>query len=126
MRKPKRIVLDPSGSYPVPEGCAQIETEVDWMRCVGTAETEYWIRGQHLCHWTREWLRAWKVPATIVEEKEFPRVRLQSFLKQIPIPQDWTQHEILTWVDRLESYDSQNPIPSLLFDIAPGAGNLWL
>jgi hypothetical protein len=126
MRRPKKIVLDPSGAYPVPEGCTQIETEVDWIRAVGTAEAEYWIKGQHLCHWTREWLRAWNVPASFVEEKEFPRVRLQSFLKQIPIPQGWTQEEILTWVNRLESHDAQNPIPNLLSDVVPSAGDVWL
>lgn len=126
MRVPKAVILDPSGAYLAPEGFTQIETEVDWLVYVGMSEAEYWVRGQHLCHWTKEWLKTWDVPLSVVTEKEFPRVRLQSFLREIPVPQKWSQEEILAWITRLESYDSQNPIASLLSETDPRVGGLWL
>jgi len=126
MQIPKKVYLDPGGAYPVPASCIEIQTELDWIRYVGTSDKECWIKGQHLCQWTKEWLKAWNVSRDTIEEKEFPRVRLQSLLKQVPVPQEWTQETILEWVNRLESYHSPNPIQSLLCDIAPAGGSLWI
>jgi hypothetical protein len=126
MRMPTKIVLDPSGAYKASDDCIAVQTEVDWIQYVGRGEAGCWVKGQHLCQWTKEWLKAWQLPASLVEEREFPRVRLQAFLKQVPVPNEWTQEQILGWLTRLEEYGPQLPIAHLLADACPMAGDLWM
>ena len=83
-----KVVLDPTGLYPIPPGYTPITTEVEWLQYFFLADCTYWVRGKRLCDWSREWLRAWDKTSAIVEEKQHPDSQGESLLQPISLPED--------------------------------------
>ena len=120
-----KVILDPTGIYAVPDDVDVITTERQWLESIGRSSRACWVKGEWLSRWTREWLRQQGAMELIVEEKVFPRARLQFFLKNVPVPQNWNDTVALQWVQRLESYDPKDAVAYLLSDLVPTAPNLW-
>jgi serine/threonine protein kinase len=121
----KPIVLDPTGLYEIPDGYTAIATEVEWMRSFGVGASRYWVKGKRLCDWAVEWLQVWNRMEEVAEIKSNPRLRLQSLFGSLPLPQEWTDKQILALVTRLDSYPQENPIAYLLVDVI-GHKEVWL
>ncbi|MUG96880.1 protein kinase [Scytonema sp. UIC 10036] len=121
----KPIVLDPTGLYEVPAGYTAIATEVDWMRSFGVSGSPWWVKGKRLCDWAVEWLQVWNRMDEVAEIKSNPRLRLQSLFGSLPLPQEWSDKQILALVTKLDSYPQENPIAYLLVDVA-GYEEVWL
>ena len=83
-----KVVLDPTGLYPIPSGYTPITTEVEWLQFFFLVDCTYWVRGKRLCDWTREWLRAWDKISAIIEEKQNPDSQPESLLQPISLPED--------------------------------------
>lgn len=118
----KSVVLDPTGLYSPPPGCVQIRTEVEWTQSFFQSDNLYWVTGRggqakRLCEWTREWLRVWNKLDAILEEKQHPHTRLQSLFGSVPIPQEWTDQQILQLATSIDSYPPENPVAHLLADL---------
>ncbi|GAB1545139.1 hypothetical protein NUACC21_78150 [Scytonema sp. NUACC21] len=122
----KPIVLDPTGLYEIPPGYTHVTTEVEWMRFFGVTASPCWVKGKRLCDWATEWLRVWDKMDAIAEIKPNPRLRLQDLFYPVPLPQEWTDKQILTLVTRLDSYPQENPIAYLLADITGSDEEIWL
>lgn len=120
-----KVVLDPTGIYTPPDDVDIIATERQWLEYVGRSSRMCWVKGEGLTRWTREWLRQLGETSLILEEKRFPRARLQAFLKNVPVPQEWDDKLLLEWVDKLDSYNSDSPVPYLLSELVPTAPTLW-
>jgi serine/threonine protein kinase len=123
----KLVVLDPTGLYSPPSGYVEIRTEVEWTQSFFQAENRYWVTGRggqakRLCDWTREWLRVWNQLDAILEEKQHPRVRLQSLFGAVPIPQEWADQQILQLATAIDAYPPENPVAHLLADLIEGEG----
>ncbi|MFP4298980.1 MAG: hypothetical protein ACLFT0_14240 [Spirulinaceae cyanobacterium] len=123
MIKPKFVVLDPTGIYPVPKDYTSIATEREWIEFFGRKNCNYWVKGKRICDWTREWLRVWNQTDLIVEEKKNPRSHFEALLAPIAIPPDLNDSKILALVTQLESYRQDNPIAYLLSEVTDN--NLW-
>lgn len=125
-RSPRKlVVLDPTGLYLPPSGCVEIRTEMEWMQSFFQSDHLYWVTGRglqakRLCDWTCEWLRVWNKLDTILEEKQNPRVRLQSLFGSVPIPQEWTDQQILQLATAIDAYPLENPVAHLLADLVEG------
>jgi hypothetical protein len=120
-----KVILDPTGVYSIPDDVDVVSTERQWLESIGRSNRTCWVKGEWLSRWTREWLRQRGESDLIVEEKTFPRARLQYFLKNIPVPQSWDDRRVLQWVIKLDSYDSDSAIPYLLTDLVPAPPNFW-
>src|ERR1035438_3620482 len=120
-----KVILDPTGVYSIPDDVDVVSTERQWLESIGRSNRTCWVKGEWLSRWTREWLRQRGESDLIVEEKIFPRARLQYFLKNIPVPQSWDDRRVLQWVIKLDSYDSDSAIPYLLTDLVPAVPNFW-
>lgn len=121
----KSVVLDPTGLYSPPSGYVEIRTEVEWTQSFFQTENRYWVTGRagqakRLCDWTREWLRVWNQLDAILEEKQHPCVRLQSLFGAVPIPQEWTDQQILQLATAIDAYPPENPVAHLLADLVEG------
>ncbi|GAA6618130.1 hypothetical protein NUACC26_039410 [Scytonema sp. NUACC26] len=121
----KPIVLDPTGLYEVPAGYTAIVTELEWMRSFGVSGSPWWVKSKRLCDWAVEWLQVWNRMDEVTEIKSNPRLRLQSLFGSLPLPQEWTDKQILALVTRLDSYPQENPITYLLVDVM-GHEEVWL
>ncbi|XHX78438.1 MAG: protein kinase [Stenomitos frigidus ULC029] len=118
----KSVVLDPTGLYSPPSGCIEIRTEMEWMQTFFQSNDLYWVTGRglqasRLCDWTREWLRVWNKLDVILEEKQNPRTRLQSMFGSVPIPAEWSDHQILHLATAIDAYPPENTIAYLLADL---------
>ena len=122
---PGRFILDPTGIYPAPDGVVVISSERQWLECVGRSDRTFWVKGEWLSKWTREWLRHRGSMDLIVDEKRFPRPKLQGYLKNVPIPPEWDDDKVLQLLRQLESYAYEDPIPYLLSDRVGDSHNLW-
>ena len=89
------IVLDSSGLYPVESGYIAIKTEVEWIQSFGVSNSPYWIIGDHLCEWTLKWLEVWE-KTDLVKTKQSPRRALESIFDPLPLPDDWTDQQLIT------------------------------
>lgn len=126
----KAVVLDPTGLYLPPAGCLEIRTEVEWIQSFFQSDSLYWVTGKglqakRLCDWTREWLRVWDRLDYVLEEKQNPRDRLQRLFGSIPIPEEWTEQQILQIATAIDTYPSENPVAHLLADLIDGERQLW-
>jgi serine/threonine protein kinase len=126
----KSVVLDPTGLYFPDAGCVEIRTEVEWMQSFFQTDAIYWVTGgglqaKRLCDWTREWLRVWNKSDAILEEKQDPRIQLQSLFDAVPIPAAWTDREILQLATAISAYPPENPIAHLLADLIEGDREIW-
>lgn len=120
------VVLDPTELYDVPQGFFVIASEIDWMQYFGREEHSYWVKGDFLCQWTREWLQLRGKTDAILEEKQDPRSRLESLFQRYEreVPAEWSDTEILRLVTKLDSFNSRNPIAELLAE-ATGDRDVW-
>ncbi len=83
----KSVILDPTGHYEIPQDHIAITTEVDWIKSFFITEGQYWIKGERLCNWTKEWLRVWNKTKAIKEIKqEYPAVNGEGELEDSPKP----------------------------------------
>ncbi len=121
----KRIVLDPTGLYPIPPGYIPITTEVEWIQHFGVSNSSYWVTTTRLCAWAEEWLRVWNKTETITEKKQHPRTLLTSLFHPILVP-DWTPQKLLTLVTKLDLYPSDQQIAHLLAEITNTNLQIWL
>jgi serine/threonine protein kinase len=126
----KFVVLDPTGLYSPPAGCIEIRTEMEWMQSFFQSNGLYWVTGRslqanRLCSWTREWLRVWNKLDAILEEKQNPRDRLQALFNPAPIPEQWTDQQILQLATAIDTYPSENRIAHLLADLIEGDRQVW-
>ncbi|XGB38749.1 MAG: hypothetical protein LVT47_10715 [Cyanobacteria bacterium LVE1205-1] len=96
------------------------------MQYFGREEHSYWVKGDFLCQWTREWLQLRGKTDAILEEKQDPRSRLESLFQRYEreVPAKWSDTEILRFVTKLDSFNSRNPIAELLAE-ATGDRNVW-
>uniref|UniRef100_A0A0C1N9Y3 PglZ domain-containing protein n=1 Tax=Tolypothrix bouteillei VB521301 TaxID=1479485 RepID=A0A0C1N9Y3_9CYAN len=124
MNGDKPVVLDPTELYEIPPGYTAIATEVDWMRSFGVSGSPWWVKGKRLCDWAVEWLQVWNRMDEVAEIKPDPKVRLQSLFGSLPLPQEWSDKQILALVTRLDSYPQENPIARLLADVL-GHEEIW-
>jgi serine/threonine protein kinase len=126
----KSVVLDPTGLYSPPSGCVEIRTEAEWMQSFFQSGDLYWVTGKglhakRLCDWTREWLRVWNKLDAILEEKQDPRAQLQSLFGSVPIPENWTDLEILQLATAINAYPPENAVAHLLADLVEGDRQVW-
>jgi serine/threonine protein kinase len=126
----KSVILDPTGLYLPASGCVEIRTEVEWIQSFFQSDAIYWVTGsgkwaKRLCDWTREWLRVWNKLDAILEEKQDPRIQLQSLFASVPIPDEWTDREILQLATAISAYSPENPIAHLLADLIEGDRQVW-
>ncbi len=121
----KPIVLDPTGLYDIPPDYISITTEVEWMRSFGISTSSYWIKGERLCDWAEAWLRVWNKTEAIAEIKQHPRNKLAALFHPVPLPEEWTNEQLLTLATRLNFYPQDNPIAHLLADITDDH-QIWL
>jgi serine/threonine protein kinase len=126
----RAVVLDPTGLYSPPEGYLEIRTEVEWIQSFFRLDAPYWVTGKglqakRLCDWTREWLRVWNRLDFVLEEKQHPRDRLQRLFGSVPIPEEWTEQQILQLSTVIDTYPSENPVAHLLADLIDGERQLW-
>lgn len=120
------VVLDPTELYDVPQGFVVIASELDWMQYFGREERSYWVKGNFLCQWTREWLQVRGKTDAVLEEKQDPRSRLESLFQRYEreVPAEWSATEIVRLVTKLDSFNSRNPIAELLTE-ATGDRDVW-
>jgi serine/threonine protein kinase len=121
----KLVVLDPTGLYELPPDYIAIATEVEWMRSFFVTQGRYWVKGKRLCDWTSEWLRVWNKTEAIAQIKQNPRDKLTTLFHPIPIPEQWTDRQLLTLANRLDSYPQEHPIAHLLADFTIGDLKIW-
>lgn len=122
----KPIVLDPTGLYDIPPGYVPITTEVEWMQSFGVTASACWVKGQFLCDWAEQWLRAWNKTEAIAEIKQKPRLCLEALFNPFPLPSEWTDKQLLSLATKLDSYPQNNPIAYLLADITGSEQQIWL
>jgi serine/threonine protein kinase len=126
----KSVILDPTGLYLPASGCFEIRTEVEWMQSFFQSDAIYWVTGRglqakRLCDWTYEWLRVWNKLDAILEEKQNPRIQLKSLFASVPIPDEWTDREMLQLATAIGAYPPENPIAHLLADLIEGDRQVW-
>lgn len=120
------IVLDPTGLYDIPAGYIPITTEVEWMQSFGVSDSPYWVKGKRLCDWAYEWLRVWNKTSAIAQIKQDPRSKLTGLFHSVPLPDEWTDKQLLILATQLDSYPQDNPIAYLLADITGSDQQIWL
>jgi len=121
----QRIVLDRTGLYPVELGFIPISTEVEWLQYFGVSNSLYWVTGDRLCEWALKWLDAWGSDA-IIEIKQSPRRSLESVFHPCPLPDGWTDRQLLTLEQRLSKFPRSNPIAYFLADISNSDSQIWI
>ncbi|WP_315791367.1 hypothetical protein [Fischerella sp. JS2] len=117
------IVLDPTELYDIPPDYIPITTEVEWIQFFGVTNSRYWVRGKRLCDWAEAWLRAWNKTDAIMEIKLHPRRRFTALFDTVPVPEEWTDAQLLILLAKLDSYP-QNPVAHLLAEIT-GEEQIW-
>jgi hypothetical protein len=125
MAKIGRFVLDPTSLYSPDQNAVLVCSEREWLQQVGRTEATCWICGEWLCRWTREWLRYLGEESAVIEEKHFPRPRLQAVLKSVPIPSTWGDREVLAWVELLDIYPPEECVTHLLESKTGPGGSVW-
>lgn len=120
----KRIVLDPTGLYPIPPGYIPITTEVEWIQHFGVSNS-CWVTTKRLCDWATEWLRVWNKTETITEIKQDPRIVFTSLFHPIPVP-EWTPQQLLTLATKLDFYPPDQQIAHLIAEITNTNLQIWL
>jgi len=118
------IVLDSSGLYPVESGYVAITTEVEWLQSFGMSNSPYWIIGNRLCEWTLKWLEVWD-KTDLVKTKQSPRRALESIFDPLPLPDDWTDQQLITLELKLSQFPKDNPIAFLLADLSDSNPQIW-
>ena len=118
------IVLDSSGLYPVESGYMAITTEVEWLQSFGVSNSAYWIIGDRLCEWTLKWLEVWD-KTDLVKTKQSPRRALESTFDPLPLPDDWTDQQLITLELKLSQFPKDNPIAFLLSDLSNSNPQIW-
>ena len=121
----KPIVLDRSGVYPVPSSYVPIRTEVEWLQYFGKSNSPYWVVGDRLCEWALKWLEAWG-KTDMVEIKQSPRRALESLFHPFPLPDNWTDQQLLALELKLSSFPQNNPIAYLLAEVTKSDPQTWL
>ncbi|BCL36368.1 hypothetical protein [Nostoc sp. MS1] len=122
----KLIILDPTGLYDIPSGYIPITTEVEWIQSFGVSDVPCWVKGERLCEWAKTWLRVWNRSAEIAEIKQHPRHKLTQLFGTVPLPQNWTDEQVLIFATQLDAYPQDNPIAHFLADnIADVNGQIW-
>jgi len=120
-----RIILDPTGLYPVESGFIEIRTEVEWLQSFGISNSQYWVVGDRLCEWAIKWLDAWDSSA-IIEKKQSPRRALTSIFYPALLPDEWTEQQLLKLEQDLAKYPKNNPIAYFLADVTNSDAQIWL
>ena len=118
------IVLDSSGLYPVESGYVAITTEVEWLQSFGMGNSPYWIIGNRLCEWTLKWLEVWD-KTDLVKTKQSPRRALESIFAPLPLPDDWTDQQLITLELKFSQFPKDNPIAFLLADLSDSNPQIW-
>ena len=125
MARMGKFVLDPTGLYSPAGDAVSVASERQWLEHVGRTSNACWVSGEWLCRWTREWLRYHDATQLVVDEKRFPRPLLQAYLKNVPIPNEWDDRRVLAWVEKLESYPTEDCIAYFLADLTCSAPGIW-
>jgi len=118
------IVLDPSGLYPVELGYIAITTEVEWLQSFGVSNSPYWIIGDRLCEWTLKWLEVWG-KTDLVKAKQSPRRTLESIFAPFPLPDNWTDQQLVNLEIKLSQFPKDNPIAFFLADLSNSNPQIW-
>jgi hypothetical protein len=122
----KHIVLDPTELYDIPPGYIPITTDVEWINFFGVTTSPCWVKGKRLCAWAQAWLRVRNRTAEIAEVKQDPRVKLGALFGSVPLPNKWTDKQLLILATKLDFYHQGNPIAHLLADITGSNLQIWL
>lgn len=120
------IVLDPTNLYPPQSNYRIIQTETEWLEAFSSQARNLWIRGEKLHDWSEAWLKGrnqWDSLNIVV--KQHPKPHLAKILHPEPIPEDWSDQNILHLASQLDRYSSQNPIPYFLAEITGSDVNVW-
>jgi len=110
--------------YPVESGYVAIKTEVEWIQSFGVSNSPYWIIGDRLCEWTLKWLEVWE-KTDLVKTKQSPRRALESIFDPLPLPDDWTDQQLITLELKLSQFPKDNPIAFLLADLSDSNPQIW-
>jgi hypothetical protein len=110
----KNIILDPTGLYDIPSDYIAITTEVEWIKFFGVSDSPCWVKGQRLCEWAKTWLRVWNRTEEIAEIKQHPRDKLRQLFNSVPLPNEWTDEQVLIFATNLDAYPQDNPIAHFL------------
>ena len=121
-----KIILDPTKLYQPLTNYIVINTEVEFLQYFTLENDGYWIKGERLCEWAKEYLRVWNKSSFIIEEKQDPRSKLEAILQPFSIPDNWDNQYILEIVTQLDNYNSQNSIEFLLADVTNLSQDFWL
>lgn len=121
-----KIILDSTSLYQPPADYIVINTEVKFLQYFTLENDGYWIKGERLCEWAKEYLRVWNKSNFIIEEKQFPRPKLEAILQPFSIPDKWGNQYILEIVTQLDNYNSKNTIEFLLADVTNINQDFWL
>jgi len=120
----QEVVLDRTGLYPVEAGYIAITTEVEWLQSFGVSNSPYWIIGDRLCEWTLKWLEV-RDKTDLVKTKQSPRRALESIFAPFPLPDDWTDQQLIILELKLSQFPKDNPIAFLLADISNSNFQIW-
>ncbi|MFM7885603.1 MAG: hypothetical protein ACKPCM_02670, partial [Pseudanabaena sp.] len=120
----QEVILDPTGLYPVESGYIAITTEVEWLKHFGVSNSPYWIIGDRLCEWTLKWLEVWG-KTNLVKTKQSPRRTLESIFDPFPLPDDWTDQQLINLELKLSQFPKDNPIAFLLADLSNTNAQIW-
>ncbi|WP_353259907.1 serine/threonine protein kinase, partial [Prochlorothrix hollandica] len=127
---PQCIVLDPTTSYPRPENCQPIASEVDWLQHHpdphSTPSTLFWIQGVALCEWVRVWLQVWHHNDWIAETKAHPGEILKTYLGDTSPDPTWTIAQQSDLATRLQRYPVPQALSQVLADLSQSPPHLWL
>lgn len=121
-----KIILDATKLYIPLDNYIVITTEVEFLQNFTLENDAYWLKGKRLCNWAKEYLRVWNKLDLIKEEKQNPRLKLETILQPFSIPENWNDKTILEIVTQLDSYNSQNKIEFLLADVTNINQDFWL
>jgi hypothetical protein len=122
----KNIILDPTGLYDIPSDYIAITTEVEWIKFFGVSDSPCWVKGQRLCEWAKTWLRVWNRTEEIAEIKQHPRDKLTQLFNSVPLPNEWTDEQVLIFATNLDAYPQDNPIAHFLANnITDSNAQIW-
>ena len=120
------VVLDPTGIYPIPASRIKIATEVEWLsNFYPSCGKSFWVQGQLLCAWTREWLRVWNKTGIIEEEKQDPHQKLASMIDLTYSAEKLDDKFVIDLVERLDSYPLLIACAQILAQAISDSKNVW-
>jgi hypothetical protein len=121
-----KIILDSTSLYQPSADYIVITTEVEFITYFTLENDGYWLKGKRLCDWAKEYLRVWNKLDLITEEKQNPRLKLETILQPLSIPNNWNDQFILEIVTKLDQDHSENKVVSFLANLTNTNQEFWL